>query len=883
MRLADILLLRLRSLFSRRQVEHELDEELCYHLERQIEEGIAAGMTPENARYAALQSIKDLEQRKEECRDMRGLTLIDNAAQDLRYTFRQLRKSPGFACTAIFVLALGISAVITIFGFVDATLIKPLSYRDPARLVSVFVADASGSRGNLSLLNYRDWKNLNTVFSSIDAYGGGGGWSFTLTTASGSKHVPGIHVTAGFFRTLGVTPILGRDFRPDEDSLAAPETVLLSYATWQKRFGGKLDALGQTITLDGAPHIIIGVLPRDFHFAPAGPAEFWATQRGSRFCEQDRGCSSVYTVARLKEGISIQVALTQMKSIAHQLERQYPKTNRDQSANILPLREVIVGDIRPILLMLLSGAGLLLLIACINVSSLLLARSDSRRREMAVRSAIGASSARLFRQFATEALVLAMAASLLGLLFAGWGMRFLLSLIPADMLGNMPYLQALGLNARVVALAAVIALTATVLFAFAPVVRISFPEMIEGLKEGSRGSAGTMWRRFGANLVVVELALTVVLLVSAGLLARSLYRLLQVNIGFNADHLATMLVEPPPGNWDDEQFVAFERQVVDKVSNLPGVKSVGATDQLPLGYGYSDADFGVAGRPYHREHNDANNRRVSAGYFAALGARLLRGHYFTQTELVSKRPIVIINQTLANRYFPGEDPIGRQIFYTADPQHHMLIVGVVADIQERSLDSPPLAAFYVPFDLSPNDRFCLVVRTSQSEQSLFPELDAAIHRVNPGISTSYQATMTEQMNQSPTAYLHRSSTWLVGSFATIAFLLGVVGLYGVIAYSVSQRTREIGVRMALGAEPTSIYRLIVREAASLAFLGTAAGILCSVAAATLIRRMLFGVHSWDLPTLAAVTIVLIVSALLASYIPARRAASINPVEALRAE
>ena len=883
MRLADILRLRLRSLFSRRQVEHELDEELRYHLERQIDAGLAAGMTPQEARYAALQSIKDLEQRKEECRDMRGLILIDNAAQDLRYTFRQLRKSPGFACTAIFVLALGISAVITIFGFVDATLIKPLPYRDPARLVSVFVADASGSRGNLSLLNYRDWKSLNTVFSSIDAYGGGGGWSFTLSTASGSKHVPGIHVTAGFFRTLGVTPILGRDFRPDEDSLAAPETVLLSYATWEKRFGGRLDALGQTVTLDGAPHIIIGVLPRDFHFAPAGPAEFWATQRGSRFCEQDRGCSSVYTVARIKEGISIQVALAQMKSITHQLERQYPKTNRDQSANVVPLREVIAGDVRPILLMLESGAGLLLLIACINVSSLLLARADSRKREMAVRSAIGASSARLFRQFATEALVLAMVGSLLGLLFAQWGMQFLLSLIPADMLGNMPYLRSPGLNARVIALICAVSLIESVLFALTPIARISVSEMIEGLKEGSRGSAGITWRRFGANLVVVELALTVVLLVSAGLLGRSLYRLLQVNIGFNADHLATMLVEPPPGNWNDEQFVAFERQVVDKVSNLPGVESVGATDQLPLGYGYSDAEFQVVGRPYHGEHNDANNRRVSAGYFTAVGARLLRGHYFTNAEEASKQPIVIINQTLANSYFPGEDPIGQQISYTADPQRHMQIVGVVADIKEGALDSPPLAAFYVPFDQSPNDRFCLVVRTRQAAQSLFPALDAAIHRVNPGISTSYEATMTENVNQSASAYLHRSSTWLVGSFAAIAFLLGVVGLYGVVAYSVSQRTREIGVRMALGAEPTSIYRLILREAASLAFLGTAAGIVCSIAAATLIRRMLFGVHSWDVPTLAAVAIVLVVSALLASYIPARRAASVSPVDALRAE
>ena len=579
----------------------------------------------------------------------------------------------------------------------------------------------------------------------------------------------------------------------------------------------------------------------------------------------------------------MRTALAAMKSVARQLERQFPKINRDESANVLPLREVIAGDIRPILLTLMSGAGLLLLIACINVSSLLLSRSDNRRREVAVRNALGASWSRLFRQFITEALVLAIAGSLLGLLLAGWGMQFLLRLIPADMLANMPYLDALGLNARVALMALAISLMAAVLFALTPLVRISFPNTAEGLKEGSRGSAGTTWRRFGANLVAVELALTAVLLVSAGLLGMSLYRLLQVNIGFRADRVATLLVEPPPGNWDQAQFVAFKRQVVDSLSLLPGVQSVGASDQLPLGYGYSDAEFQVVGRPYHGEHNDAYNRRVSSGYFAALGARLERGHYFTPSEEASKRAIVIINRTLAKRYFPGEDPVGKQIAYTADPRHPMQIVGVVADIQEGTLDAPAQAAFYVPFDQSPNDRFCVVVRSAQAEQSLFASLRGAIHRINPGFSISYLSTMTEKVNESPTAYLHRSSACLAGSFAAVAFLLGVVGLYGVVAYSVSRRTREIGVRISLGAEPRSIYRMILGEATRLALVGTAAGIVCSAVAAALMRRMLFGMRTWDLSLLGLVAAVLVVSALLASYVPARRAASINPVDALRSE
>ena len=619
MRWRNIVRLRMRSLVERDRVEAELEEELRDHLERQIAQAVAGGTTEAEARRRAAESMVDIEQRKEECRDMRRLNLIENTVQDFHYAVRQLWKSPGFASIAIFTLALGVCATLTIFGLVDAALIKPLPYRDPARLVEVFTADADGARGNVSLPNFRDWKSLATSFSSIDAFGGGGGWSFALTSGGRIEHVAGLHVTAGFFRTLGVAPVLGRDFRDGEDALSAPLTVVLSHATWQARYGGNPNVLGQTVTLDGAAHIVIGVLPRDFHFAPAGAAEFWAPQGGARGCEQDRGCSSLYAVARLKDGVSIQGALAEMKGIARQLEREYPKANREVSANVVPLREVIAGDIRPILLMLMIGAVLLLAIACINVSSLLLARSDGRKREMAVRNALGASSSRLFRQFATEALVLALTGGLAGMVSASWGMRFLISLIPADMAGNMPYLQTLGLNARVVGCALAIALGAAVLFALAPIMRVSLSETLEGLKEGSRGSSGSSWRRFGANLVVVELALTVVLLVSAGLLGKSLYRLLQVNVGFRAERVDTMLVEPPPGDWTMEQFAAFGRQTIERVSNLPGVEAVGISDQLPVGYGYSDAEFQVVGRPYHGEHNDANNRRVSPDYFRALG------------------------------------------------------------------------------------------------------------------------------------------------------------------------------------------------------------------------------------------------------------------------
>jgi predicted permease len=683
---------------------------------------------------------------------------------------------------------------------------------------------------------------------------------------------------------LGVIPVLGRDFHSGEDLPAATRTVILSYAAWQKRFGGSQDVLGKAVTLDGAPNIIIAVLPRTFHFPPAEPAEFWATLHASSPCEQSRGCHNLLTVARLKDGVSVRTALAYMQSLAKQLQKQYPETNRDQGANLMLLSDVIVGDIRPVLLALLCGAGLLLMIACINIASLLLARSDSRKREIAVRTALGASSARLFRQFATEALVLTITGSLLGLISDEWAMRLLTRLIPTEMLASMPYLQGLGLNFRVVGFGGAICLMAGALFAMTPTLRLSLSEMIEGLKEGGRGSVGNTWRRFGANLVTLELAIAVVLLVGAGLLGKSLYELLHVNTGLNAQHLATLQVEGPESSYStDDHTVALEREIVDRIVSLPGVKSVGISNRLPVGSGGGTISFRVMGRPYHGEHNEVNNRQVSSGYFTTLQARLLRGRYFSEAEDASKPHVVIINETMAKQYFSGEDPIGKQIFYSISPQAPMQIVGVVHDVKEGPLDALSRPALYVPFNQSPTRYFSIVIRTLQTEQFLFPELTAAIHQINPAISTYDEATMTQKINDSPSAYLHRSSAWLVGGFAAIAFLLSVVGLYGVIAYSVSQRTREIGVRMALGAQCKSVYQLILKEAAWLAIAGTSLGIVCSMAAAMLMRGLLFGVRSWDVSTLAAVAVVLMVSALLASYIPAHRAASINPVDALRAE
>ena len=800
--------------------------------------------------------------------------------QDLRYTLRQLRKSPGFAGTAILILAMGMCASIAIFGFVDAALIKPLPYSNPARLVEVTESVAMIPRANLSYPDYLDWKRLNQVFGSMDVYDGTG---YLLRTPSGTEPVPATRVSDGFFRTLGIAPLLGRDFYAGEDLPAAPKTVMLSYTTWQKRFGGSRDVIGETVTLSGVPFTIVAVLPESFQFAPRGNAEFWTTLHASDSCALRRSCHNLTGIARLNDGISVEMALANMKSIARQLELEYPADNRDQGAFVAPLSEVMVTDIRPILLALLGGAGLLLVIACVNVSSLLLVRSESRRREIAVRGALGASRARLIRQFITEGAAIVTAGGVLGLAAAGAAMNILTRLISKDMLTGMPYLSGLSLNSHVLTFAAVVSVFALALFSVPPLARLPLTTLREGLNQGGRGYAGTLWRRFGAHLVVVEMAIAVVLLVGAGLLGKSFYRLLHVDVGFQIDHLATLEVALSDASYaKDEQVVAVTRQIVNRIRSLPGVQSVGLSTVLPVSFNGNTDWIRFVGRPYHGEHNEVNQREVSSAFFSTLQAKLLRGRYFTDADDASKPQAVVINETLAKKYFPGEDPVGKRIGDTElTPKSIKEIVGVVEDVKDGSLDSDTWPAVYYAFNQNPDTYFSLILRTSQSESSVLPSLASAIHEIDSGIGTMNETTMTARINDSPTAYLHRSSAWLVGGFASMALLLAVVGLYGVIAYSVNQRTREIGVRMALGAQRGSVCQLIMKEAGWVAGVGIAVGLLGSIGAATLIRGLLFGVRSWDAATLIAVSGVLAISALLASYVPARRAAKVDPMVALR--
>jgi predicted permease len=661
--------------------------------------------------------------------------------------------------------------------------------------------------------------------------------------------------------------------------------VLLRYGAWQKRFGGRPDVVGQSVNLSGVQYTIVGVLPKDFEFAPREIAEFFEPLRPTSECQKRRSCHDLIGVGRLKDGVTVSGALAQMKSVALQLENQYPDSNRGQGASVMPLSSAIVGDIRPILLVLLTGAGLLMLIACVNVSSLLLVRAESRRREIAVRGALGASRARLSRQFVTEALTVVASGSAMGLGLAYLGMKGLSRLISKDWMAGMPFLHGLGLNPRVLIFAACLAVLAGILFSLTPILHFRFSDMRDGLTEGARGSAGRLWRRMGANLVVIELATAVVLLAGAGLLGKSLYKLLHEDLGFRPDHLATLNIGLPSAAFStDQQQVAFEHAVLERAGSLPGVQSAAATSLLPVSCNCNTDWVRFVGKPYNGIHNEVNEREVSTGLFQTLQVKLKSGRFFTDADNAGKPKVILINQAFAQKYFPGEDPIGRKLGDTQlSPASIREVVGVVENFKDAGLDQEQWPAEYEPFDQSPDGYFSVVLRTSQDAGSILPALAPMIHSVSPNVSVDWERTMQQNIDDSEAAYIHRSAAWLIGGFAALALLLGVVGLYGVIAYSVGQRTREIGVRMALGAQRNSVYRLIFGEAGKLIAMGIAVGLAGSVASAMLMRKLLFGVQAWDASTLAAVAGVLAASALLASYFPAHRAASVNPTEALRSE
>ncbi len=869
-------------LFRRNRFRSELDEEMAFHNQLTEHELIASGFSPKAAHTAAMLRFGDSARIREQSHGAIAFR-VETLVQDLRFALRQLRRNPGFAVTAVFILALGIGVSLAIFSFVDAVLIRPLPFAQPNRILFVTEKAPGFPYANLSRPDYDDWKRMNTTLSSLQAVGGTG---FLLHQGALTEPVPAARVGDGFFRTLGVKMLLGRDFLPGEDQPGRAKIVILPWGTWQKRFGGRTSVLGQSVSLDDNAYTVVGVLPRDFSYFPRANAQFWVPLLDpSGGCETRRSCHNLDAVARLRDGVTVDAARKDMERIAAQLERQYPDSNRNQGAFVAPLREIFVGDMQPILLMLLSGAGLLLLIACINVASLLLVRSESRRREIAVRGALGATSARVLGQFVTEALLLAFTGSVAGTLLSSGAISIIISLIPKTMVDNMPFFRYLGINSHTIAVAAAIAALAAIFLAAIPTLLLSRLNLHRTLSEGGRTAGGSFWRRLGSNLVVVELTVAVVLLAGAGLLGKSLYNLLHVPLNFDPNNLATAQVMIPDGTLKtNAQAVAFYRDINRRLLALPGVQSVGFTTDLPVMCNCDTDWIRIVGKPYNGTHNEVNQRDVSPAYLPTLKASLIRGRLFTEDDTGTKPNVIVINQAFARKYFPGEDPLGQKIGDTSlTPASLRTIIGVVEDVRESGLDKDIWPAEYQAIYQGTDNTFAVAVRTSGDPRALLPSIVSTLRAIGPTIGVYGEITMDDQISASQAAFLHRFATWIVAGFAFIALLLGVVGLYGVVAYSVSQRTREIGVRMALGAPRGAIYSMVMRQACLLTAIGIVFGLACSIAAAMGLRGLLFGVAAWDVTTLAAVALLLAAASLAASFLPARRAASVNPTDALRTE
>src|ERR1700761_1277265 len=848
-----------------RKRNEDLERELRSALELEEEEQRDRGLSPDEAHYAARRAFGNATLIREQTHESWVSAPFERFLQDLRYALRQFRRSPGFASTAILVLALGIGVSVAIFGFVDAALLEPLPYANPNRLMSVNESSIESPRWPLSYPDFLDWRRLNNSFSSLDIYTGAG---FLLRAATDTEPVQGERVSGGFLMTLGVHPILGRDFNADEDRLGGPNVVILSYGAWNHRFGGRRDVIGQTVDLDNQTYTIIGVLPRSFTFAPSGNAEFWAPINTLSPHQYSRTFYSFMGIGRLRDGVTPRTAQAEMTAIAKTLQQQYALTGRSLSASVLPLSEVFIGDVRPILVMLLAGAGLLLLIACVNVASLVLVRSESRKREVAVRGALGATPARLLRQFVTEGLLFAALGTISGLMVASGLMKLLAGVVPRDMAANMPFVELAGLNAHAGAFAAAVALLAALLLAVIAALLIPLRTGRNGLAEADRGGTSMFWRRLGGNLVVVELAIAVVLLAGAGLLAKSFYRLLHVPLGFDPDHLATVRVMIPRTAYtNNDQTLTLYREIMRRVSSLPGVESAGDSNRLPVECNCPIDGIQIVGRPFHGEHNEVDERHVSPDYLPTLRATLLRGRGFTEADDSSTPGVAIVNQALVNKYFPGQEPIGQRIANDEGGRPSQWeIVGVVDDVHEGPLDAETWPREYFPINQTIDLELNLAVRTRQYPGVLLPALVAALHQLDPRLGVSEETTLTAKIGNTEAALLHRFSAYLVGGFAAMALLLGLVGLYGVTAYSVSQRTREIGVRMALGAQRSGVYRLVIGQAVLLTSAGLAIGLVCSIGTLLFIRKLLFAVPAWDVATLAAVAFVLALTSLAASLL-----------------
>jgi putative ABC transport system permease protein len=810
---------------------------------------------------------------------------VHTLAQDLRYGFRVLLKTPGISLVAVLTMALGIGATTAIFTFVDAALIHSLPFHEGDRLVQVSMTKVGdfGKDFEASYPTYTDWKTQNSVFSSMGGYSQDG---VIVTTTEASIRVQAAIVSGEFFSTLGVNAAMGRTFTAKDDERQETPGVLISYGFWQRQYGGKSSVLGQPLTADGHSYMIIGVLPRNFEFAPVGAADiFQPVPIGQGFVAR-RNLHWFNVVARLKPGMTLEKAAAEMQTISARLAQLYPAANGGTTTKITPLREVIVGDIRPTLLLLFAAAGFVLLIACANIANVLLAKAAGRSREVAIRNALGASPRRIIRQFLTESVLLGMISGAAGLLLAVWGVSLLADSVPKAVREGVPFLTRLPINGTVLGFAMAISLLTGVLFGLAPALRISATNLRAALSDDSRTTAGG---RQGLRdlLVIAEVGLAAMLLVGAGLLLQSLWRVVNTDPGFNRQNLLTMRYALPPGTYkEDAKVIAYERAAEEKIAGLPGVQGVAVGNILPLTCnGCNTVRFRVQGQaPVESAvQPEGNIRVITPSYFGVLQARMLKGRQFTDADGEKSPKVVIVNRALADEYYGG-DAVGKTLTFTYAPnQPAREIVGLVGDVKETSLDTPNKPALYLPFAQDPSNFASVLVRTSGDPLAAAESVRQTMLSIEQQTAIFNPSSMELQISNSMPVFLRRLGARLVSLFGWLALLLAAIGIYGVVSYSVAQRTREFGVRMALGARAEDVLRLVMGRAARLVIPGIVAGLVGAAALAKIASRMLYGVRPTDVFTFAAATVLVATVALLASYIPARRAARLHPLDALRYE
>jgi putative ABC transport system permease protein len=869
----------------RNRFDRELEEEMRFHLEMKAEENLAAGTSPDEARYAAHRQFGNQTLLWEVSRDMWSYRILETLAQDLRYGLWMMLKNPGFTAVVVLTLALGIGANTAIFTVVNAVLLQPLPFHEPEQLVRVWRSSAEDDRTALSFPDFADIRAKQTVFERMAAWRSS---DCTLTGQGDPVNLSGLVVTAELFPLLGVTPQLGRGFTPEEDQ-AGNRAVILSHSLWQNRFNSDPNVAGKTVTINSQSYNVAGVMPVEFKFPIRNdPVDLWvslaAVAEGREPLTSQRGWLAFGVIGRLKPNVTAPQAEAALRVIVDNLARQHTESSDFVSARVLPFHQEVVRDVRLGLMLMFGAVGCVLLIACANVANLLLQRATTRRKEIAIRAALGAGRRRIFRQLLTESLLLALGGGVIGWLLAVWLTTLLISLAPR----GLPRAPEAGMDARVLGFAVLVSLATGVIFGLAPALQAAKTDLNEALKDNSKGG-GARSNRFRNALIVVEVALTLMLLVCSGLLLNSFLRLQRVDPGFDSHNVLTFRIELPANRYSQQTQVApFYQQLISRLEAAPGVKSVSAISHLPLSSNRGTTGFsieGIATPPDNPVPYLTDFRAVTPGHFKTMGMQLIKGRDFTPRDELRSTQVAIINEALARRYFPNRDPLGKRVMpgIGIDERPWMMreIVGVVRDSKHVSLREEPPPYIYLPHGQFPRHGMTLVVRAANDPKALIGVVQKEAHALDSELPVFNIRTLDQYMASSVAE--PKFSALLLGLFAGLALTLSCIGLYGVMSYVVAQRTRELGIRMALGARTRDVLKLVVRQGMGLTLLGAAIGVAVAVALTRMMKSWLFGVSPTDPLTFAAAALLLTIVALLSCWIPARRATKVDPITALRFE